>query len=61
MPRRLVTQDGSTFRFRDYDLKPLAPDELRVQVQFAAPKHGTESHVIGGSAFDHKQWNAEPT
>jgi threonine dehydrogenase-like Zn-dependent dehydrogenase len=59
MPRRLVTHDGSTFRFRDYDLKPLAPDELRVQVQFAAPKHGTESHVIGGSAFDHKQWNAE--
>jgi threonine dehydrogenase-like Zn-dependent dehydrogenase len=59
MPRRLVTQDGTRFRFSDYELPPLKPQELRVNVQFAALKHGTESHAIGGSAFDTKQWDPE--
>lgn len=57
MPREIVTLDGTSFRFRDYKLKPLQPQEVRVQVEFAAPKHGTELHSITGSAFDRKQWD----
>lgn len=59
MPREIVTRDKSAFRFREYDLPPLALKQVRVQVQFAAPKHGTELHALTGSAFDRKVWNPE--
>jgi threonine dehydrogenase-like Zn-dependent dehydrogenase len=59
MPRRIVTRDGKTYRFVEYELPPLGPRDVRVQVEFAAPKHGTESQIIGGSAFQRKQWDAE--
>jgi threonine dehydrogenase-like Zn-dependent dehydrogenase len=59
MPRRIVTQDGSRFWIADYELPPHAPDEVRVQVEFAAPKHGTEAQIIGGSVFQTKRWDSE--
>jgi threonine dehydrogenase-like Zn-dependent dehydrogenase len=59
MPRRIVTTDGSSFAIRDYDLTPLGPNDIRVTVDFAAPKHGTEVHGISGSAFDKKVWDKE--
>ncbi len=59
MPRRIVTQDGSRFWFAEYTLPELQGDAVRVQVQFAAPKHGTEKHLITGSPFDRKQWDPE--
>jgi threonine dehydrogenase-like Zn-dependent dehydrogenase len=59
MPLRLVTTDGKQFVLREYDPKPLAPSEIRIQVTFASPKHGTEQHVISGSAFNAKKWDAE--
>lgn len=57
MPRRIVTLDGKTYDFREYELPPLGPKDVRVRVTFAAPKHGTEAHAIQGSAFDHKIWD----
>lgn len=57
MPRKIVTQDGATFLFRDYELPPLGPRDVRVQVAFAAPKHGTETQSITGSPFDRKRWD----
>nr|MDQ2733348.1 zinc-binding alcohol dehydrogenase [Armatimonadota bacterium] len=59
MPQEIVTTDGSSFRYRSYELPPLGPRDVRVQVEFAAPKHGTESHALTGSAMDHKQWDKE--
>ena len=59
MPQRLVTIDGSSFRIVDFELPPLGPQDVRVQVEFAAPKHGTEFHALGGSAFDCKQWDGD--
>ncbi|MDX1932154.1 MAG: zinc-binding alcohol dehydrogenase [Capsulimonadales bacterium] len=59
MPRRIVTVDGKTFRIADYDLKPLEAGEIRVTLTFAAPKHGTELHSLGGSVFDRKRWDGE--
>lgn len=59
MPRRIVTTDGLTYYVREYDLAPLGPGDARVEVEFAAPKHGTESHAIRGSAFDRKRWDPE--
>jgi hypothetical protein len=54
MPRRLVTADGKTFAIRDYELLPLGSRDVRIQVSFATPKHGTEGHILGGSVFDRK-------
>lgn len=59
MPREIVTRDGATFRFRDYDLPPLGPQDVRVRTGFAAPKHGTEAHALTGSALDAKVWDAD--
>jgi threonine dehydrogenase-like Zn-dependent dehydrogenase len=59
MPREIVTLDGSSFHIREYDLQPIGETEVRVQVQFAAPKHGTELHGLTGSAFDRKFWDKE--
>lgn len=59
MPRKLTTCDGSTFAFRDYMLPPVAGDQVRVRVEFAAPKHGTEKHSILGSPFSEKRWDPQ--
>jgi len=59
MYRRVVTVDGSSFKIREYQLPPLAANEARVQVEFASPKHGTETHAIEGSAFTEKEWDPE--
>lgn len=59
MPRELVTLDGTSFRYREYELPPLGSADVRLRVEFAAPKHGTELHALAGSAFTHKRWDAE--
>ncbi|HLI47840.1 MAG TPA: zinc-binding alcohol dehydrogenase [Chthonomonas sp.] len=57
MPKEIVTKTGEAFWFREYTLPPLQKDEVRVQVTFAAPKHGTELKAITGSVFDRKRWD----
>ena len=38
----------------------IAPEEVRVRVEFAAPKHGTELHMLrGDSAFGDSHWDAD--
>jgi threonine dehydrogenase-like Zn-dependent dehydrogenase len=59
MPERIVTIDGKTFQIRPFELPVPGPHEVRVRVEFAAPKHGTEGHALGGSAFDSRQWDPE--
>ncbi len=59
MPRAIVTDDGVVYRFVEYDLPEPGGDEVRIRVEFAAPKHGTEMHAMQGSAFDRKRWDPE--
>jgi len=59
MHRRLITIDGSNYHFADYELPEPGPLDVRVQVEFASPKHGTEAQMSTGSAFDRKLWDAE--
>jgi len=59
MPHTIITKDGTTFAFHEYELPPLGPRDVRIQVTFAAPKHGTEAHLIRGSAHDLKRWDPE--
>jgi len=57
MPRKLVTRDGSAFWFREVELPAMEATSVRVRVEFAAPKHGTEKQLIAGSSFDRKVWD----
>ncbi len=57
MARRLVTDDGVSFRIVEFEPYPLEPDHVRVRVRFAAPKHGTESHALAGSSLRDKKWD----
>jgi threonine dehydrogenase-like Zn-dependent dehydrogenase len=59
MPHTIVTKDGTEFAFHEYELPPLGPQEVQIQVTFAAPKHGTEAHLIRGSAHDLKRWDPD--
>jgi threonine dehydrogenase-like Zn-dependent dehydrogenase len=59
LPRELVTLDGTYFEYADYQLPPVQPDEVRLRVELAAPKHGTELHSLGGSVFQRKRWDPE--
>lgn len=58
MPREIVTRDGASFRFRNYDLPPLGAQDVRIKTTFAAPKHGTETHAIAGGG-NGKIWDPD--
>ena len=59
MPLEVVSTDGQTFRYREYALPDLGPRDVRVRVEFAAPKHGTELHSLTGNPHHRKQWDEE--
>lgn len=44
MPREIVGLDPTQLTVSEYVLDTLQPDQIRVKVDFAAPKHGTELH-----------------
>ncbi|MDE0046788.1 MAG: zinc-binding alcohol dehydrogenase [Chloroflexota bacterium] len=57
MPLEVVSTDGRTFRYREYVLQTLGPRDVRVRVEFAAPKHGTELHSLSGNPHHRKRWD----
>ena len=59
MPLEIASTDGRSFRFREYRLPELGAGDVRVRVEFAAPKHGTERHSLTGSPHDHKRWDED--
>ncbi|MES2464415.1 MAG: zinc-binding alcohol dehydrogenase [Armatimonadota bacterium] len=58
MPRRLVALPTGAFAIVDYELSPLGDNSVRVQVEFGAPKHGTEQHLLQGG-FGGKKWDPD--
>ena len=40
MARRVVSTGGMNFAFEPYEPPPLTAGQVRVAVEFAAPKHG---------------------
>src|SRR2546423_14422531 len=60
MPRELMF-DTTAYRFvlQGYDLPPLAPGDVQVRIELAAPKHGTESHIWSGSVNRGRRWDLE--
>lgn len=60
MLRELVALEPCKPFLREYQDKPVEKDEIRVTVDFAAPKHGTElSHYRGIDPFQKNYYNEE--
>ena len=57
MPRRIIARQGPTFHLIEYDPPPLGEQDVRVAVEFAAPKHGTEIKGLTSNPFARKRWN----
>jgi threonine dehydrogenase-like Zn-dependent dehydrogenase len=58
LPKRLVALETGPFAIIDYDLPPLGERAVRVRVEFGAPKHGTERHVLQGGVAG-KRWDPD--
>lgn len=59
MPRELLFDvRDQAFTVHTYDLPPLQPDEVRVRLALAAPKHGTEAHAWSGPVNRGRHWDA---
>ncbi len=58
MPRRLVALPDGAFEIIEYTPAPLRDNDVRVRVEFGAPKHGTELHVLAGGVAG-KKWDAD--
>ncbi len=52
MPRTIVALSPTQMEIRDYELGDLAPGVVRVQSEFAAPKHGSETAMVKGYGYD---------
>ena len=59
MPLEIASTDGQSFRYREYVLPELEAGDVRMRVEFAAPKHGTELHSLTGNPHHRKRWDEE--
>lgn len=58
--KQLVATAPHQLSFLNYEDRPLCADEVLIQVQYASPKHGSESMDFAGeSPFLHGQYDAE--
>ena len=59
MVQRILSTDGLAFSVETFDLPPLGAQDVRVTVEFAAPKHGTETKILTDSPFVRNLWDDE--
>jgi threonine dehydrogenase-like Zn-dependent dehydrogenase len=60
MPLELVAIAPGKTQLREYQEPPLGEQDVRIRVEFASPKHGTESHNFASDAlFKETQFSAE--
>ena len=48
MPRKLAFTGGHQVEVVEYEDRPLAPNELRIQTEYASGKHGTPLAIMDG-------------
>src|SRR5579885_1580142 len=60
MPRELLFDTAAgLFVIREFALPALDSDAVRVRIELAAPKHGTESHLWSGDVNRGRRWDPE--
>jgi len=58
MPRELMFETATgAFSLHPYELPPPGPEEVRIRLELAAPKHGTESHAWSGEVNRGRRWD----
>ena len=59
MPIKAVFNDNHDAVIVKYDERPLAPNEVRIQTEYASGKHGTTMHLMDGSNREGQRWDAD--
>ncbi|MCY4071497.1 MAG: zinc-binding alcohol dehydrogenase [Chloroflexi bacterium] len=59
MPRKLAFTGGYKVGLVEYDERPLAPHEVRVQTEYASGKHGTPLAIMDGRSERGQIWDEE--
>lgn len=59
MPRKLAFTGGHQIEVVDYDERPLASDEVRIQTEFASGKHGTPLAIMASGNDTGQRWDNE--
>jgi len=60
VPRELLFDTAAgLFVIREFALPALDSDAVRVRIELAAPKHGTESHLWSGDVNRGRRWDPE--
>jgi len=58
MPHELMFETATgDFALRAYELPPPAPEDIRIRLDLAAVKHGTESHAWSGDVNRGRRWD----
>ena len=59
MPRKLTFAGGHKIEVVEYEERPLAPDEARVQTEYASGKHGTPLAIMADREDTGQRWDDE--
>ena len=57
MPRKLAFSGGHQVEVVEYEDRPLAPNELRIQTEYASGKHGTPLAMMDGRNERGQRWD----
>jgi len=58
MPRELMLETATgAFALCPYELPPLQPEDVRIRIELATVKHGTESHAWSGAVNRGRRWD----
>ena len=59
MPRKLAFTGGHKAEVVEYADRPLAPNEVRIQTEYASGKHGTPLAIMDGRNEQGQRWDEE--
>ena len=59
MPIKAVFNEKHEAALLEYDERPLAPNEVRIQTEYASGKHGTTMHLMDGRNVEGQRWDAD--
>ena len=59
MPIKAVFDEDHEAALVEYDERPLLPNEVRIQTEYASGKHGTTMHLMDGRNRQGQRWDAD--
>ena len=59
MPIKAVFNEDHDATLLEYEERPLLPNEVRIQTEFASGKHGTTMHMMDGRKREGQRWDED--